>query len=235
MRASIKAGGQTGFTLMEAMISVAILGMIGMLTLGTFARGMQARDRAEQITTRYHQMRQALQRMATEIAMAYLSEHKDCEEPRTETIFATRSGGHGRRLDFVSFSHYKLRADANESDQNELSYYVDRHPDDPQRSVLMRREQARIDEEPTEGGDEQVLAEDVTDLRFQFYDAKEDRWEEDWDSTNLDQKGRMPAFVKIEITALDPQGKEEKLVTATRIMIQNSLLFPGAGFSKCLE
>ena len=120
---------QRGFTLAEAIIAVAILGMIGVLIMGTFANAMDGRNRAEEITTHYHQVRQAMLRMAREIQMAFLSEHRDCDDPRTKTLFVGKSAANGMRLDFTSVSHFKMSADANESDQNEVAYFVERDPD----------------------------------------------------------------------------------------------------------
>lgn len=226
---------QRGFTLAETLIAVTILGMIGGLTFGTFSRAMEARRRASEITEHYHQVRQAMQRMSREISMAYLSEHKNCEEPRSGTIFTGKRASSGMRLDFTSFSHTKMTADANESDQNELSFYVDRDPNDAQKSVLMRREQARIDDEPDEGGVAEVLADNITSLSFEFYNPKDDRWENEWDSTNFDFRGRLPMFVKIELKTTDEHGREETFVTKTRVFLKTALLIPGGGFVKCPE
>ncbi len=227
---------QRGFTLLEALIAILILGLVGVLTYGTFARAMDARDRAETITTHYHQIRQATQRMGTEIAMAFLSAHKDCQDARTDTVFKTSRAAHGSRLDFTAFAHYKTRADANESDQAELAYFVERAEGGGERWVLMRREQARIDEEPDAGGVEQVLAENVTDLRFEFYDDSKDTWEDEWDSTRLEQKHRLPMFVSIKLTTLAPNGDKEEFVTKTRIFLKKRLLMIGAGsFAGCPE
>ena len=78
---------QAGFSLVETLVSMAIFALIGMLTYATFARQVEARQRAEAITSRYHQVRQAMQRMATEISMAYITAHRDCDEKRTQTLF----------------------------------------------------------------------------------------------------------------------------------------------------
>jgi general secretion pathway protein J len=196
---------------------------------------MEARDRATEITERYHGVRQAMLRMSREISMAFLSVHKDCSDPRTSTIFQGKRASFGTRLDFTSFSHYKLRADANESDQNELSYFVEIDSEHPGRKNLMRREQNRIDEHPDQGGVEQVLAENVESLSFEFYDPKADRWEDDWDSMARDYKNRLPKFVSIKLTAKDVTGKELTFVTKTRIFIKEAISIPGAGFTPCIE
>lgn len=224
-----------GFTLAEVMVAVAILAFIGLLTFGTFSRALMARDKAEQITDRYHQIRQAMLRMADEISMAFISTHRSCDDPRTRTIFAVQREAGGMRLDFTSFSHMKISADANESDQNELSFYVDDDPNNQGKMALLRREQARIDDDPKEGGTVQVLAEGVTHLDFAFYDAKQDRWDDFWDTSRQDYRNRLPMFVTIRMTALDPQGKEEKFVTKTRVYLQFALLIPGTGFAQCLD
>ncbi|MBI5509533.1 MAG: prepilin-type N-terminal cleavage/methylation domain-containing protein [Deltaproteobacteria bacterium] len=224
-----------GFTLVEALISVTILGFIGAVAYGTFARAVDARERAMHITGRYHQIRQALQRMSTEISMAFVSYHKDCEDAHSVTMFAGKRGGNGGRLDFTSFGHTKLRADANESDQNELSYFVERDPEDPQKNALIRREQAPIDDEPDEGGVEQVLAEDVKSIEFEFYDPKEDRWEDEWDADGSDKRDRLPMFVSIKMVAADPNGKDETFVTKTRVFMGRRFQISGSGFARCLD
>ena len=139
------------------------------------------------------------------------------------------------RLDFTSFSHFVMRADAKESDQNELSYFIENDPKNARQKNLMRREQNRIDERPTEGGVTQVMAEDVESFEFQFYDSKSDRWEDDWDSTGSDQRDRLPKYVSIKLTLRDSNKKELVFVTKTRVFIKEALNFPGLNFARCLE
>ena len=226
---------QTGFSLMEVLISIAILAFIGAITFGTFSRALSSRERAEAISSHYHEIRQAMLRMAREISMAFLSEHRECEEPRTRTIFVGKRAEGGMRLDFTSFSHVRTLTDANESDQNELSYFIDQHPEHPSEAALFRREQNRIDEEPDEGGTTQLLAESISELRFEFYDAKEDEWEETWDTTSSDYRGRLPLFVAIHAKAKAPDGQDEEFVTKTRVFMKQPLLIPGSLFSKCVD
>lgn len=223
-----------GFSLIEALVAISILAMIGIASFGTISRGMDARERATQMTDQYAELRQALARMSQEISQAFLSMHKDYSDPRTGTVFATRRSQGSNRLDFTSFSHFKFMADANECDQNELSYFIDAAAEPGQKN-LMRREQNRIDEHPDEGGRAQVLAHGVTALEFLFYDAKTDRWEETWDSASQDQRNRLPKFIKIVLTTTDQNGKTLKLSTKTRTFLKEAILIPGSGFSPGID
>jgi len=226
---------ERGFTLMEIMIAVTILGMIGTLSVGALRSSVDARERTLVITDRYHQVRQSMLRMTRELQSAFLSEHRDCEDPQNKTIFLGKSSSNGMRLDFTSFSHFKIRSDANESDQNELSYFVDNHPDDAGRKALFRREQVRIDAEPEEGGSIKLMAEDVQEILFEFFDPIDKEWEDEWDSTSMDYKGKLPLFVKIEITVLDSLGNEQKFTTKTRIFVQQAMAIPGITGARCID
>lgn len=217
--------------MIEALVAVALLAMMGTVTFGSFARALDARERATAMTDRYHELRSALTRMSLEMSQAFLSKHKDYSEPRTGTIFATRTAKGGTRLDFTSFSHYKYLKDANECDQNELSYFVDHDKDDASVTHLMRREQKRIDEKPDEGGEVAVLARNVTKLSFSFYNPRTDRWEDAWDNRQVDTKDKLPKYAAIEIEAIDQNGKHITIGTKVQLLLQDAILITGSGFS----
>src|SRR5688572_10075875 len=106
-----RARRSRGFTLIEVVIAAGILALIGALVGGSFGRAVDAREQGEHIAQHYHQMRGAVLRMSKELQSAYISEHRDCYEARTRTLFRLTAGSNGGRLDFTSFSHYKTRAD----------------------------------------------------------------------------------------------------------------------------
>lgn len=226
--------GQRGFSLAEVMIALAILGLIGSLTFGVFTRALSARLQAQEITEHYHMVRQAMLRMTREVSMAFITVHKDCEDPRTDSLFVGDRSGSNYRLDYTSFGHFKTRADANESDQNELSYFVDNDPDSKGK-VLMRRNSPRIDDEADEGGTEQVLARGVTKFAMEFYDDVADRWVDEWDTRDSDLRDRLPLFVRFDLTVENPAGKEEEFSTKARIVLRDRIRFVGTGFARCPE
>lgn len=216
-----------GFSLTEVLIAVTILGMMGTMTFGTFSSAVNSREVALEIAEREHEVRLALERMSREVSMAFLSSHRDCDSPKSKTIFKSSSSAVGMRLDFTSFSHLKLRADANESDQNELSYFIDRNPDDEKEKCLTRRIQARIDDEPTEGGQVDPLLCGVSDLEFQFYDHEANDWEDDWDSEDSDYKDRLPLFVRFQLSLNNDEGEPYNYRSATRLFMQKAIFITG--------
>lgn len=224
---NVRRTPERGFSLTEILIAVAILGMMGTMTFGTFNSAVNSREVALEIAEREHEVRLALERMAREISMAFLSAHRDCDDPKSQTIFKSSNSGIGTRLDFTSFSHLKLRADANESDQNELSYFVDRNPDDEKQKCLLRRASSRIDDEPTEGGRIDTLLCGVNDLEFQFYDHEANDWEDDWDSEDSDFKNRLPLFVKYQISLNNDEGDSYNYRSATRLFMQKAIFITG--------
>jgi general secretion pathway protein J len=228
-----------GFTLAEIMIAVAILGLIGMLSYGTFANSLDASERALAVEARYHEIRQGMERMAREISMSFLSAHRFCEDPRTRTIFKVENEGGGQALTFTSFSHVKMKLDANESDQNVVTFLVETDPTDTKVHSVMRREKAPIDEEPEKGGESYPLIHDVDSLNFEFYDDKNDTWEDDWSSEGQDHKYLLPLFVKITLKAKNHRGKVETFVTKTELPLHkvgwrdDQIYFAGA--KRCID
>ena len=83
--------------------------------------------------------------------------------------------------------------------------------------------------------DGRVLATGVSSLSFEFYDPREDRWDDRWDTTNSEYKDRLPLFVRIELKVKDPSGKDETFVTKSRIFLQKPMYLVGGGFAPCAD
>lgn len=64
------------------------------------------------------------------------------------------------------------------------------------KSGLFLRTQTPADNDPTQGGDEQNLAPDVTQIGFEFFDGQ--NWDQSWDNRQqTPAPGRLPAAVRI--------------------------------------
>lgn len=211
-----------GLTLIEVLLAVAILSFITSILGGSLVRQIQTKEVIAAVTERENTARTALTRMAREISMAYLSKHYNCLERRTVTLF--KSDGDDE-LTFTAMAHYKWVRDANESDQGEITYTLKPDPDDTSKRALFRREAVRISDNPGKEGKDLVLAHDVSKMQFEFYNAESDAWEKEWDTTRSDRRFKLPLYVRITLEMPWTDGKPRKMVTQSRIMLQDALSF----------
>ena len=219
---------ESGFTLLEVLIAVAVLGLIGGLTFKSFETANDLKKRIEKAEERDQMMRAALSRMAREISMTFLSEHYDKKRYRTRpTLFRLKDGRREAKLLFTSFAHERLYTDAKESDQGIFEYELATSDDGSGRVDLFRRTKAIIDEEFERGGDKQPLAEDVLQFSVQCWDPKDREWRDEWDSNSVKQTGSvlLPPRVKLTLVFKDENDKEKTLTTQTKIFLGQPLDF----------
>ena len=205
----------SGFTLVEVLISLTILGTIFAIMWGSFSTANRMREIA---TTRYDRIRAihtSMRRMQREISMAFVSKigQTPTNEQLEETYVTAFIGGHDR-LDFTNFAHMRTRVDEVASEQAEISYYLrsERGADGQLQDNLVRREQAPIDGDPEEGGTIFVLLEDVESLTFDYWrpdrEIAGDAWEREWDSRDLGISN-LPPRVRITLEVENPLNDRE--------------------------
>ena len=211
-----------GFTLLEIMLAVSVLSLVGTLIYGGFSQTALNKARVEADVERSRIIHMALDRMARELTMAFVSTHVNpsLDLRVVDTAFIGNDRGKSDRIDFTSFSHRRLYRNARESDQNEISYFVTEHPDDPGVQVLARREQNRIDDDPRRGGKSQILVENVEELNLEYFDPLLTDWVQTWDTEDvLAQPNRLPTQVRIRLSVKDPRRRGETQSFGTRVVI----------------
>jgi general secretion pathway protein J len=212
----------SGFTLIEAMVSIVILAIIATLLWQGFVQTARNKEIVEREADRLHEIASALDRMQRELSMAFVSSQLN-DNPSLQLVrtgFVGTDRSRGDRIDFTSFSHQRLFRDAHESDQNEISYFVTRHPDEPQIRVLARREQNRVDQDPQKDGRVQILVEDVVEFELEYFDPVSSEWQREWDSTQFTaQPNRLPTQVKITLTVPNLRNPDREQVFGTRATI----------------
>ncbi|KPK15159.1 MAG: hypothetical protein AMJ62_10235 [Myxococcales bacterium SG8_38] len=211
-----------GFTLLEIILAVTILALIGTMIYGGFSQTALNKARVEEDSDQSRIVHMALERMTRELTMAFVSTHVNpsLDLRVVETAFIGKDFGSEDRIDFTSFSHRRLYRNAKESDQNEISYFVTDHPDDPDVKVLARREQNRIDEDPRRGGKSQILVEHVTEFNVEYFDPLITDWVQTWDSEDmLAQANRLPTQIRIRLSVEDPRRPGKSQTFGTRVSI----------------
>jgi general secretion pathway protein J len=215
-----------GFTLLEVMIAVAVLAMIGGLTWKTFDSAYDLKQRVERAEERDQTVRAALERIAREASMTFLSEHYDHKRFRERPTFFRLKDGRGEaQLMVTSFAHERLHIDAKESDEAVFEYRLDR--DDSGRTSLFRRVKPQLDEQPDRGGERAVLAEDVLRFTVQAWDPRDREWRDEWDSGSPQRTGGalVPPRIRVALTVRDEQGKERTWSTQARLLLTAPLDF----------
>lgn len=206
---------RAGFTLLEVMIAIGIIGMIVSLIYGSFARTAESKDMIERGNDIYHQMRWALDKMEADLSTAYLSTNS-----KSYSIFygVNRDSGSGQPVDelhFTSFNHLKFNPAARESDQCELSYFVMENPETGE-LTLYRREDASPDEDNTEGGEFYELADGIILFNLRYFDGVD--WLDEWDSRDYSED---------EITDTEVEQNEE-MVDAMPMAVEVSIVMKGS-------
>ncbi|MGK3989010.1 type II secretion system protein GspJ [Sorangium sp. So ce136] len=217
-----------GLTLLEVLVSVAILALIGTLIYGAFDGMSRSRAGISRISDRYHQGRGAIARVSRELQEAFLSRHQPADKNIAVrlTAFAGQDSSPADRVDFTAFAHRRLLRNAHESDQCEIGYFGSRDPE-RDRLDLVRREAKTIDIEPTRGGVVNVLAEDIESFNIQYLDPLTGEWVDSWDSTQpAAQFDRLPSQVWVTLVLNGgPGGEPIKFETKVPIPMQVPIAF----------
>lgn len=224
-----------GFTLIEVLISIAILAAITSLLFGAFSALKRSKDGLSRMQDRQREGRLAMARITRELQSAYLSAHMPLNQALLvqKTIFKSERGTPADRLDFTAFANQRLDKNSHVSDQCELSYFGSPNPDGSGTNDLVRRIDTEIDLEPTKGGRVEVLATDIDLFDLQYLDAQTGQWQESWDTTqSTGQPDRLPLQVRVILvlnggarSASDRGRGTIRLVTKVGLNILQPLTF----------
>ena len=195
--------GERAFTLIEILVSVAILAGLTATIWGSLSVSFRAKKTLTQLNERYHEGRQVIRRMTRELRMAFLRAQPPEDAREEEPAVITRFQGERDEISFPTTSHIRLRAEGRESDQSEIAYFLARSDRDSpyeRGKTLYRRESRRVDDEPERGGQIWPVVDGVLEFRVEYWDDSKEigdnAWEDSWDS---DDNELLPARVRITL------------------------------------
>ena len=205
---------------------MSILAVVTTLVWGSFNDTFYTKTTVEANSARYHAVRLALERMAREISMAFLSQNEDTSQQERRTFFVGKRQNDIDELRFSMMGHQRRYADANEADTSQVLYFGKRDRWNSRINNLMRRETRRLANlRPMDApGESDLLCDDIIRLQLDYWDAREKQWRDDWSTLSADgQPDRLPAKVKITLVIRDERGVEIPFQTEVKLLIQEPL------------
>jgi general secretion pathway protein J len=216
---------EQGFTLIEVLVALGILAFMMAIAWGTSRQTVQAKKYYEKVQNRYHEARVTLARLSRDLSMAYVVENEPNPVDR-RTFFVVETSGGSDTMRFTTLAHRRLYADANESDQTAVAYYIAPDPNDRSRTHLWRRETYRLGYEKFDAlpGEADVLFQDVAQFKLSFWNPQDREWEESFDMKTSDGlRVRVPDRVRIRVTFKDERDKDVTLLSEARLPLQEAL------------
>lgn len=218
-RSTVHSPWSKGFTLIEVLVSVALVSVIMLMIWQTTSQTIKAKVRIERRNEVYHNARISVDKMVQDLSMAFLlagPAHlgQSHGTPRLKTVFK----GEAEQVAFASLAHLRLFKGARESDSCEIGYKLERDPESRENFILMRRESKWIDDKPDEGGTWVPLAEKVKKIKFEYYDIRKFDWQSSW-GTEAEGAARLPRAVKVSIAFENPDNKDEDISIITLAMV----------------
>lgn len=207
------------FTLVELLVAVTLSTLI-VLSVVSAARALgHTRERVAARVERSYAARRALDEIAA--ALRNVRYEGDPERPALVGYPPDASGA--GRLDLLVTDARRVRPEGAESDECETSFFVGR-PRGYEMPVLLQRRDHGLDDAPDHGGIVQIVAEGITELRFEFH--ADGRWVDQWPATET----RLPEAVRVTVAAVAPAkerpSRAAPLVLTTAVALRVDAVRP---------
>jgi type II secretion system protein J len=185
---SMRADNENGFTLIEVMVAVAVMGIVLLVAYRSIGTTSEAVQHVSKTADIHHTARVILGRLAEELVSA------DWTEDSRDAVFIGVDGNEDGRptdsLRFRSRAHVRTVADARESDLNVVGYSLHNR-------TLLRQEEHNLLSLSDMTADRGEIS-GVSSLNFRYWDGT--GWRDDWDAVRA--KG-LPVAVLIELSMAD--------------------------------
>lgn len=207
-----------GFTLIEVLLAIGILGIIFSMVYWTFSRTYDVIDSVQKEMDSYRSVRLILDNISREISSVYWREDSKDSQFIGEDL--EDSGKPKDSLRFMSASNYGFSTGGNESDMNIIHYYLERG-EDKDTYKLMGSEQTNILGISDKVREVYELGESLTGFNLRYFNGK------DWiDSWNSDELKTIPMAIEIKIITKDGGGREKAFLAITEIPMGRTIKRP---------
>jgi type II secretion system protein J len=203
-----------GFTLLEVLISMAILVIIMAVLYSAYTTNVEAIQIARQNGEVHQAARIVLDRMTKDLQSALIQMSVPSEEVKLGLIGQDQEidGKRADRIDFTTVTHLPLTDKGPASDLCEIGYLVGEDPDD-KTLVLWRRDASSVDDDVTQGGTLQEMARNVLEFNLTYQDSRGDV-SDTWNTQEGRPGSGLPVLVKVRLVLKDELNREHVFTTA---------------------
>jgi general secretion pathway protein J len=213
MRRRANPSGRAGFTLLEVIITLTILGFIVLIISGAFRLGLSAWDRGEQTREEYQRQRTATQLISRQIKSVMPYKIKTQKAEGDYLAFE----GKGQSLKFVST--LSLKAARPEG----LVFAIYEFKEDQEGGRLVVYEKRVVNKDFFEEGPKEEegvsVLEGLSNVRFEYYreedpeKTRSEGWADEW---NAKDERELPRALRMTVTFKN--GKSEKEETQLTLL-----------------
>jgi general secretion pathway protein J len=197
-----------GFTLIEVLLSMAILVVLMSVVYGSFSTAGRNVEQAEAARDETDLARTLLAKLSDDLTNAYFNTKMNAVNPNTNlninlTILYGKKeeSGQGEEkvrrdsLSLTTLTNWR-KPDSKETELLEVGYFFKEKPDGSGYS-LYRREKRELsaDVPPLEGGVEYEITDRIEGLQLRYYNGT--TWVDEWDTRTL---GFLPKTVELALT-----------------------------------
>ncbi len=232
---------KSGFTLIEVLLVTVLLSFLAYTTFIQVRQSVGAKEEIDMKTEMLQESRAAIAMLDRDIRSAtYITADDliwDPQKPKEGDANAIPAPpkplpvsiftGKADYLFFSSRSHQRMSADVPENEQHFVTYQLS-----PERN-LVRAETPRADSLKDRADPNAfkqfILLKNIKTLVFSYWDAKNEKWTDRWDSDTGETQDQMPPAVKIEIEYM-PDVEETGRTKLKPIKISTSVRILEAAF-----
>jgi type II secretion system protein J len=209
------------------LVSLAIFTIISLGTVRQIQQIASTKKSSFEDLDTYNNIRAALSMIRTDLSQTFHVPYDELGSDvkqrilQNQPVAHTMFDGRKKELIFTTLSHRNYYRGRRESEQTEISYFLNGKQGRKLPS-LMKRESELIDGDLYQGGSIYTLLDDVVELEFNYWDEKTGKWVDDWGSDTTAYRDRFPLAVKIKLTAIGQNEQKLKVETKFKVAFPNN-------------
>ena len=223
----IEEPADSGFTLLEIMLAISILGLVVAMVTVALSGSINAIDATLQQEEIFFQAQVAMERISEDLGSALLTSDREFIGQQ-----GTSTDDQGILLSFSSLAHLIFDPEHDSPGLGRISYAVQADPNHEGHLLLLRSDVLQRPQEEGKAGTEveaYILANRLYSVGFTYYDQEGEQLES-WDTTvpegdeEAAAERRLPAAVTCRLEFWQDKEEERTAVFETSILLPTGLI-----------